>query len=280
MRNQQPTYVTITIAVTTLLLISSRGLFGQDTAGIGVYLSKDGDHVVIGKLLPDGSAAKSGKLGVGDWIVAVSDSSIPNTDVSSSSIDAIVPLIRGKAGTEIYLTVVSKGKKIESAYTLPLRRGSIPILEKWGDGNLIPAGKEFPKIEMTLLDGTAQTLKSADLGERIAVFEIWSTSCGPCLKLMADHQALAAKYAQMSKEIVFITASVDDKSEVAMDLLSNRNWKATTNVWLNDVAIKALHIKSIPVIYIFDAKGVVLANSDEEGFQKTINEILENLPTK
>ena len=40
-------------------------------AGIGVAWSIEEGRVVIGALLPEGSAAKSGQLNVGDWIVGV-----------------------------------------------------------------------------------------------------------------------------------------------------------------------------------------------------------------
>jgi C-terminal processing protease CtpA/Prc len=109
----------IALVVTLLQLIAYRGISAQDTAGIGVALSRVGDHVVIGKLLPDGSAARSGKLSVDDWIIAVSDETIPDTDVSSSSINEVVALMRGKAGTTIRITVVSKGKSLENAFTVP-----------------------------------------------------------------------------------------------------------------------------------------------------------------
>ncbi|MDZ4852506.1 MAG: PDZ domain-containing protein [Pirellulaceae bacterium] len=265
-------------AVATFIpIMSAPAGSAEEKAGIGVALATDGDRVVIGKLLPDGSAAKSEKLSVGDWIVGVSDESIADTDVSSSSIDSAVALIRGKAGTTVRLTVVSKGGAAKKAFTIPLTRGTIPILEKWGDGKLVRAGEEFPKIEMTLLDGTSRLLKSEELQGRITVFEIWSTWCGPCLKLMAAQQAIAAKHASSSKELAFIGASVDDKPELALELLKSHGWDATTNVWLNNDAIKALHIKSIPVTYLIDSKGNVIANSDEENFQDTLNTLFEQL---
>jgi len=274
----QLNYLILAIA-TFLPIMSPRGL-AEDKAGIGVALTTDGDRVVIGYLLPDGSAAKSGKLSIGDWIIGVSDQTVPDVDVSTGSIDSIVPLIRGAAGTTVRITVISKGKSSKDAFTVPLTLGSIPILEKWGDGNLVSAGAGFPKIEMTMMDGTSRLLKSDDLLGRIAVFEIWSTWCGPCLKLMAAHQELATKHAPLSKELVFIGASIDDKPEIAIELLKARGWDATTNVWLDDVAIKALHIKSVPVTYIIGPDGKVIANSDEEGFQDTLKTLIEQLQSK
>ncbi len=268
------------LAGATFFSIMSSPILAEEKAGIGVALAYDGDRVVIGQLLPDGTAAKSGKLSVGDWIVGVSDESFTDTDVSRGSIESIVALIRGKAGTTVRITVVSKEKSTTDAFTIPLARGTIPILEKWGDGKLVRAGGEFPKIEMTVLDGSSRQLKSDDLRGRIAVFEIWSTWCGPCLKLMEELQKLATKHASLSKEIVFIGASIDDKPEVALELLKSRGWNATTNVWLTDDAIKALHIKSAPVTYLIDSDGTVIANSDEENFHDTLNTLLEELTNR
>ena len=140
------------LAAAFSILIASQVALAQDIAGIGAALTTDGDHVTIGRLSPDGSAAKSEKISVGDWIIAISDETTQETDVSISSIDAVVPLVRGKPGTTVRITLVPKGKTRENAFTIVLTRGLIPVLEKWGDGKLISAGKDFPNIELTMLE--------------------------------------------------------------------------------------------------------------------------------
>lgn len=91
---------------------------------------------------------------------------------------------------------------------------------------------------------------------------------------MADYQELVKEHASYSDRLKFVGASVDDKTELARELLKNREWNATTNVWLDENAIKALHINSVPVTYLIDSEGKVIANSEDTDFQSILAKLI------
>jgi carboxyl-terminal processing protease len=75
--------------------------------GIGAVLQRQEEFVVMRTIVPGGPAALSGKLKVGDRVVAVGQgTSGPMTDVVGWRIDDTVALIRGKKGTQVRLDVL------------------------------------------------------------------------------------------------------------------------------------------------------------------------------
>ncbi len=76
-------------------------LNNQGTVGIGVKVTGGGtDPITITAVFPDTPAAKGG-LQAGDQIQAVN-----GTDVRGMTLDQVTPLIRGKAGTQVILTIL------------------------------------------------------------------------------------------------------------------------------------------------------------------------------
>jgi len=71
-----------------------------DFEGIGAELAYQSGRVIIKRLLPDSPASKS-SLKIGDMILKVDDSDIKENE----EISIVVGKIRGKAGTEVKLTV-------------------------------------------------------------------------------------------------------------------------------------------------------------------------------
>jgi carboxyl-terminal processing protease len=74
--------------------------------GIGAVLQSREDYTVIREVVPGGPASKSGKLKVGDRIVAVAQGNGQFTDVMGWRIDDVVQLIRGERDSTVRLDVL------------------------------------------------------------------------------------------------------------------------------------------------------------------------------
>ncbi|KFN44003.1 hypothetical protein N790_10840 [Arenimonas malthae CC-JY-1] len=83
--------------------------------GIGAVLQRQEEFVVLRTIVPGGPASNSGKLKVGDRVVAVGQgTSGPMTDVVGWRIDDTVALIRGKKGTQVRLDVLPADAGVDS----------------------------------------------------------------------------------------------------------------------------------------------------------------------
>ena len=112
-------------------------------AGIGATLLGDDGVCKIRELVPGGPAAKSGKLKVGDRIVAVSQGPGKEAvDVVDMPLPQAVDLIRGPKGTEVTLTLIPAGATEDTRKTVIIRRDVIHLDEQKAKAQIVdlPAG--------------------------------------------------------------------------------------------------------------------------------------------
>ncbi len=92
--------------------------------GIGASLSSKYGHTVIERLIPGGAAARSGKLKSKDKILAVGQSAKKMVNIFDMDLRDVVSMIRGEKGTDVYLKIKRKNKKI---FTVRLVRDRVNL---------------------------------------------------------------------------------------------------------------------------------------------------------
>ncbi|MFT3807286.1 MAG: carboxy terminal-processing peptidase [Arenimonas sp.] len=110
--------------------------------GIGAVLQRQEEFVVIRTIVPGGPAGKSGKVQVGDRVVAVGQGdSGPMTDVVGWRIDDVVDLIRGKKGTKVRIDIIPADAGTDGAHKLvSLVRDKVKLEEQAASKKIIDAG--------------------------------------------------------------------------------------------------------------------------------------------
>jgi hypothetical protein len=86
-----------------------------ELAGIGAVLSKRGDAILLGPVVPGGGAAEAG-LGPGDAILA-----IEGAPTKEMTLGEAIPLLRGPEGTVVTLSVVKAGAGSAIVVAVPRR---------------------------------------------------------------------------------------------------------------------------------------------------------------
>ena len=79
-----------------------------ETAGVGVELGLEAQHIVVKRIFPDSPAAAQKSLSVGDRITAVAQDNEPAVQIEG--IQQALISIRGPKGTTVRLTVVPSGE--------------------------------------------------------------------------------------------------------------------------------------------------------------------------
>ncbi|PYJ97894.1 MAG: hypothetical protein DME23_13440 [Verrucomicrobia bacterium] len=228
------------------------------TAGVGVVLGVDGQHIVVRRILPDSPAAAQKSIHVGDKILAVAQEREAPVQLQGVKLAQAVPLLRGAFGTTVRLTIVPAGEDDSQARVVSFVRGELKAVAGWGDGVLLTNGMKAPDIEMVwLLNGRLERLSNH--AGKIIVLEFWATWCGPCQPKMAELQRYADKYRDWNGKVVLIAANVEDSADAATTDLKRNGWNETHNVWVGADAIKAYHVDAIPTAYVIDRHGRIVA---------------------
>ena len=133
--------------------------------GIGAVLQRQDEFVVIRTLVPGGPAASSGKIKVGDRVVAVGQgTSGPMTDVVGWRIDDVVDQIRGKKGSQVRLDVLPAETGPDGPHKLvTIVRDTIKLEEQAASKSVIDVGGK--KIGVVTLPGFYLDFEAARRGD-------------------------------------------------------------------------------------------------------------------
>jgi carboxyl-terminal processing protease len=133
--------------------------------GIGAVLQRQDQYVVIRTLVPGGPAATSGKLKVGDRIVAVGQGpSGAMTDVIDWRIDDVVSVVKGKKGTQVRLDIIPADASADGPHKLvTLTRDTIKLEEQAASKSVIDVGGK--RIGVITLPGFYLDFEAARRGD-------------------------------------------------------------------------------------------------------------------
>jgi len=202
--------------------------------GIGAVLQRQDEYVVIRTLVPGGPAMSTGKVKVGDRVVAVGQGDKgPLTDVVGWRIDDVVDLIRGNKGTRVRLDILPADAGVDGKHQLvTIVRDKVKLEEQAASKSIINVGGK--KIGVITLPGFYLDFEAAKRGDPDARSATTDTA-----RLLAELKA----------------EKVDG---VVMDLRENGGGSL-----VEAVELTGLFIDRGPVVQIKDSGGRVAVESDD-----------------
>ncbi len=203
--------------------------------GIGAVLQRQEDFVVIRTLVPGGPAASTGKIKVGDRVVAVGQGDKgPMVDVVGWRIDDVVDLIRGKKGTRVRLDVLPADAGMDGAHkTVAIVRDKVKLEEQAASKSIIDT--EGKRIGVITLPGFYLDFEAARRGD-------------------ADARSATTDVAKLLAELK--AAKVDG---VVMDLRENGGGSL-----VEAVELTGLFIDHGPVVQVRESGGRVSVEDDDK----------------
>lgn len=113
--------------------------------GIGAQLQEKDGYVKVSSIVPGSASWKQGQLKPGDVILKVAQGSAEPVDIVDMRMDDVLPLIRGKKGTEVRLTVK---KPDASIVVIPLIRDIVVIEESYAQSVILKGKKNIGYIKL------------------------------------------------------------------------------------------------------------------------------------
>jgi carboxyl-terminal processing protease len=120
------------------------GMTGQ-LEGIGAQLQPKDEYIKVSSIVPGSASWKQGQLKPGDLILKVGQGSAEPVDVVGMKMDDVLPLIRGKKGTEVRLTV---RKPDGTTLIIPLIRDIVILEESYAQSVILKGKKNIGYIKL------------------------------------------------------------------------------------------------------------------------------------
>ncbi|MBI2948850.1 MAG: PDZ domain-containing protein [Verrucomicrobia bacterium] len=153
-------------------LVAGVKCLGQDVAGIGVALNKEGDGIVVKQVLSGGPAALSGKIKANDRIIAIAQGDQPAVKTAGLDMSKVVQMIRGPKGSVIRLTMLSPDRENSTPQIVELVRGEIKAITAAASAKeKFVLGQAAPEIEGEDVDGKEFTL--SDYRGKVILVDFW-----------------------------------------------------------------------------------------------------------
>jgi thiol-disulfide isomerase/thioredoxin len=222
------------------LLLSSSG-FAAEVYGIGVALAKHPGGFIVTKVLTNSPVAADGAIAAGDLITAVAQSNAPPVSLEALKyIEDAGAMIRGPKRTVVRLTVVPSVTNSARTKVVSLVRGELRGVAFGGIWLSLTNGARAPDVQFQRLPVKGKERLSDYLG-KVVVLEFWATWCGPCLRAMPAVQNQAKRFAAR-KDVIWMTASVDEGPDIAATRLKAGGWNETRNMWADQSAVAAFGV--------------------------------------
>jgi len=129
----------------------------------------------------------------------------------------------------------------------------------------LTVGMQLPKFNFPLFGDTSKTISNDNLLGKKYLLSFWATWCRPCIEQMPYLDSVYKKY--HSKGLELLSVSLDND----LNKVQSFQTKSYAMPWLNAFApgefdnkfIKSLGIAGVPVEFLVDSKGVILATTND-----------------
>ncbi len=204
--------------------------------GIGALLQSEDGYCKIMELTPGGPAIKSGKLKVGDKIVAVAQGNKEPVDAVDMKIDKIVEMIRGQKGTEVRLTVIpADAPDTSTRKVVVLSRDEIKLSDSEAKGKI---------IDMPTADGKNLRLGMIDLPS-----------------FYADTDSRNGKGKSTTADVAKLIRKLKAENVQGMVLDLRRNPGGSIQ---EVIKLTGLFVKQGPVVQVKDSNGTIHVDDSHE----------------
>ncbi len=211
--------------------------------GIGAVLTTEDEYTKVVSIVPGGPADRDGRLKAGDRIIAVAQEKGEPIDVVNMPLRRVVRLIRGKAGTKVFLTVIDADKGPGSVPTvIDITRGEVKLKEQ-------EAKSEWRPLEPA---------RGKTPGKQALIISLPSFYCDFDARRRGDKN-----YKSSTRDVARLIAEAEQKHPIAgmiLDLRSNGGGSLD-----EAISIAGLFFPKGPVVQVRDARGKIRVRSDDDG---------------
>jgi thiol-disulfide isomerase/thioredoxin len=127
-------------------------------------------------------------------------------------------------------------------------------------------GGKAPEIE--LIDNTGKKIKLSDLKGKVVLVDFWASWCGPCRRENPNVVEAYSKYHKSkftnAKGFEVFSVSLDKNEQAWIEAIKKDNMTWDSHGWDKGGEIaKQYHISSIPMAFLIDGEGKIVAKGQD-----------------
>ena len=126
-------------------------------------------------------------------------------------------------------------------------------------------GEKAPEIELT--SNTGKKINLSDLKGKVVLIDFWASWCGPCRRENPNVVEAFSKYHKSkftnAKGFEVFSVSLDKNEQAWLEAIKKDNLTWDSHVWdKGGEFAKQYHITSIPMAFLIDGEGKVVAKGE------------------
>ena len=126
-------------------------------------------------------------------------------------------------------------------------------------------GEKAPEIELT--SNTGKKINLSDLKGKVVLVDFWASWCGPCRRENPNVVEAFSKYHKSkftnAKGFEVFSVSLDKNEQAWLEAIKKDNLTWDSHVWdKGGEFAKQYHITSIPMAFLIDGEGKVVAKGE------------------
>ncbi len=158
--------------------------------------------------------------------------------------------------------------KLKSAFeklAKPLQEGRYgkKVAEAISKLNSVEVGQKAPDFKAKTPEGQEVSLMQS-LGAKVTIIDFWASWCRPCRVENPNMVALYNDYKDQGLAMIGVSLDKEGDNQAWKDAIAQDKltWTHVSNLkfWNDPIAV-LYNVKSIPAVYILDAKGVIVAKN-------------------
>jgi len=242
-------------------------------SGVGIALKKTDTGILVGMVVADSPADKSGKIKAGDRIVSIEADDVL-TDLRDKTVGDTASLIRGQVGTALKLEIMPQGGN--SPVIITLTRQPLKLAGETEVSYRSYIGKKAPDLTLRELATQRESTVSQYAG-KIVVLDFWASWCATCYAPVERLQSILKRHPEWRDKVELISVSVDADVEHAIAVVEKRHWDQTTNVSIDFDSLKSCGVNVVPITIIVASDGTIanMAGSHAIDVEKEVGAMLD-----
>ena len=134
-----------------------------------------------------------------------------------------------------------------------------------------------PAPDFTLPTLTDESVKLAELKDKVVVLDFWATWCGPCMVSLPHLNTMHEKFVADETKATVIAINVGEQKDHVAKVVAEKKWTMTVGLDTDSAVLESYGVTGLPTTIVIDQAGIVRNVFIGAGRQNEIDKAVSEL---